>query len=429
LITYLLYNTAILLLLPVLALWMLWRVVVSRKADRSWRQQLGFLPRSLARDPSKKRVWLHAVSVGEAVAGASIVSEVRSLLPGVEIVVSTTTQTGQAMAMKSIQADHFVYFPIDLPPAVKGSIDFIRPDVFASMETEIWPNFLFYMGLRRIPCAVLNGVISDKTFVRGRQLRGMFRTVLKSVHGFCMQTEEDARRIKLMGADSGAVRVVGNTKFDQAVEPLSDAEREVLAAGFGISPGDEVFVAGSTNPGEDEQVLDAFRLMREARPGIKMIIAPRQIERAGEIGAMAAALGFSWGRRSVSGDLEGGRDVAILDTFGELASVYALGQAGFVGGTLIRKGGHNILQPIAQGIAVFYGPHTFKTRDLVRIAEDGQVGFGVIDSADLAGKVTELLSDAQGLREIRSRASALIESNRGASRRCAEAIAELVAER
>lgn len=425
-IAYFLYNLLLLLALPLLAVYFLWRIFGSGKSRLSWREQLGFVPQSLQKEPGRKRIWVHAVSVGEAVASASVIEELRKAIPDVEIVLSTTTQTGQSVARKSAAADHYIYFPVDLPPAVKGSVDLVQPDVFISMETEIWPNFLYYLGLRKIPAAIVNGIISDRTIRRSRPFRWVYRSALAKISVFCVQSQEDAKRIVALGASQERVRVVGNTKFDQASPVVPDDERAELARSFGFALDDKVFVGGSTNPGEEEHILEAFRIARERHAGLKLIIAPRQTERGEEIAEMCATAGYSSGRRSIAGSFDGGRDVAILDTLGELAKVYALGFAAFVGGTFIPKGGHNILQPIAQGKPVFFGPHTFKIRDLVRITETGGVGFCIDDGRELGERISDLLSDPDQLAELRRLSLELMRANRGASERCALAVAELL---
>jgi 3-deoxy-D-manno-octulosonic-acid transferase len=428
-IAYFLYNILLLLALPLLAVYFLWRIIGSGKSRQAWREQLGFVPQSLQKEPGKKRIWVHAVSVGEAVASTSVIEELRKVISDAEIVLSTTTQTGQSVARKSAAADHYIYFPVDLPPAVKGAVDLIQPDVFVSMETEIWPNFLYYLGLRLIPAAIVNGIISDRTLRRSRPFRSLYKAALANVSVFCVQSQEDARRIEALGASQERVRVVGNTKFDQASPVLPEDERAELAGSFGLTLDDQVFVAGSTNPGEEEPILEAFHVAREQHAGLKLIIAPRQVERGEEIAAMCDAAGYSSGRRNMPGSLDGGRDVAILDTLGELAKVYALGFAAFVGGTFIPKGGHNILQPIAQGKPVFFGPHTFKIRDLVRITETGGVSFCVNDGRDLGERISDLLSDPDRLAELRRLSLELMRANRGASERCAVAVAELLESR
>lgn len=418
-----LYNLLLLFLSPVLAVYYVWRVLGTKKSRRSWRQQMGLLPDSIGRQSSHPRIWIQAVSVGETVAASPIIRELRRIIPEAELIVSTTTTTGQKMARKALpEADHIIYFPIDLIPFVRRSFSAVNPDIFVCVESEIWPNFLAHARSRGIPAIVVNGIVSENTLRWGKRLRFIYKWALSNVEQFLMQTDEDARRIIELGAPEDRVMVVGNCKFDQKMEPLTPEQIRKIRLKYGLTNGQRVIVAGSTNPGEDEPVLDAFKITRQVHPDLKLIIAPRQIERTDEIAQMAEARGFSCGRRSLSKKLTGKEDVIILDTFGELAAVYGIGEAAFVGGSLIPKGGHNILQPIAQGKPVFFGPFTFKARDLVAQAKSAGVGFEIRNANELGRQITDFLSNADALNDIRAKALEMIGVNKGASKRCAEAI-------
>lgn len=423
-----LYNLLIILFSPLLACYYLWRVFGSKKAKESWRQQVGRLPESVKRtSKARSRVWIQTVSVGETVASAPILRELKALLPNVEIVVSTTTTTGQAMARKILkEADQIIYFPLDIRPFVRRSLSIVDPDVFVSVESEIWPNFLAAARKRKVPTLIVNGIVSDNTVRWGRRLRFVYRWALGNVSRLLMQSKADANRIIELGAASERVTVAGNCKFDQEADALSPEQVREIRERLGFATADRIIVAGSTNPGEDEQVLEAFSIARQSHSDLKLVIAPRQIERAAQIAEMAESLGFSCGQRSISGSLSGNQDVAILDTFGELAGTYGIADVAFVGGSLIPKGGHNILQPIAQGKPVLYGPYTFKSRDLVRLAESAGVGFAVRDAEDLGKQISGMLNDASRLADIRERADKMMADNRGASKRCAEAIVSVL---
>jgi len=425
-----LYNLLLALLSPLLGAYYACRVFATGKARHSWRQQLGWLPESVRRRSDRPRIWIHAVSVGEAVASAPVLRELKVLVPDAEMVVSTTTTTGHEIARKSIpEAEHIIYFPLDLPFVVRRSISAVRPDVFASVESEIWPNFLAALREQGVPALIVNGIVSDRTMRWGMRIRPIYRQALSNVARCLMQTQADADRIVALGAPPERVQVVGNCKFDQEGDGLGAAQVEEIRRRFRFANGCRVMVAGSVNPGEDEPVMDAFQAARSAHPGLRLVLAARQVERAESIREMVQARGLSCGRRSATDELTGSEDVIILDTFGELASVYSIGDVAFVGGSLIPKGGHNILQPIAQGKPVLYGPFTFKARDLVRQAEAAGVGFEAKDGEDLGGLVASLLSDRQRLDGIRISALEMIRANKGASKRCAGAIAEALSVR
>lgn len=424
--TGLAYNLLLLIAFPVACLYFLWRVVVSKKSNESWRENLGRLPNYANRPADRKLIWLHAVSVGEVVASLPLQEEIRRRLPDAVILVTTITQTGNAMAKKAAKcADSVSYFPVDYPVIVKRALNRVKPDVIVLMEAEIWPNFLAAAAGRGIPVILVNGHVSDRNMRRSKYWRWLISWSVAKISRFCMQTQTDAERITALGANRELVSVCGNMKFDQEGGKLGDDAIRALRADLGLPDGVPALVAGSTNPGEEEPVLSAFRQLRHHFGELRLIVAPRQIERAEEIKAMAESYGFSCGRRSERQGLVE-HDVLVLDTFGELASVYAVGEVAFVGGTLIKKGGHSIIQPMLQGKPILFGPHTFKTRDVAEIAKSAGIGFEVQDSRQLAEVARTLLEDPARRAAIESACEQVIRANQGASIRCAQAIMELL---
>jgi len=429
------YNLLLLACSPGVLLYYLWRILVSRKSNEAWRENLGALPRLTDREPGRKLVWIHAASVGEVVASLSVQEELRKLLPDLQILVTTITQAGSAVARQSAKlADAVAYFPLDYLLFVRRALNRVRPDVFVMVDTEIWPNFLAAARRSGIPAVLVNGRISDKSLRRGRKWAWLLSWAASSIDFCLMQTQGDAERIVSLGARPDSVRVVGSTKFDQEGAHLPLRAVEALRGDLGLPDGVPVVVAGSTNPGEDEPVLAAFEALRtfpedtgNGAKDVRLIIAPRQIDRAEEIQSLIEARGLKCDRRSMKNSAtRGDFDVLILDTFGELASVYAVGEIAFVGGSLIPKGGHSIFQPILQGKPVLFGPYTHKTRDMAQMAIAAGVGFEVRDAAELAERAKALLSDKKRLAEIDAACRQLIEENRGASGRCAEVIAGLL---
>jgi 3-deoxy-D-manno-octulosonic-acid transferase len=367
------------------------------------------------------------VSVGEYVASQPLQEELRRMIPEVALLVTTVTQTGNALARKSAkEQDVVAYLPLDFPIFVNRALDRVRPDIIAIMEAEMWPNFLAAAKRRNIPTILVNGRVSDRGFKRGKRWRWLMSWVLSNIDCFCMQTPIDAERIVDLGAEPEKVCVCGNTKFDQEGAQLPHKAVETLRADLGLPKEAPVFVAGSTNPGEDEQILEAFRILRKTVPNLRLIIAPRQVERSVEVQRLAEQLGFACVRRSLRDSCTAEYDILILDTFGELAAVYSVGEIAFVGGTLIPKGGHNLFQPILQGKPVFFGPYTFKTRDVAQMVINAGVGFEIKDAGELAQKAAELLQNASRRAEIDMICRKLVSENRGASERCAKKIAELL---
>ncbi|MCL5103943.1 MAG: hypothetical protein M1133_07505 [Armatimonadetes bacterium] len=426
--TFLFYNMVLLLMSPAIALFLLYRIYVSKKSRKSWRQQVGSvdLPADIL---SKDLIWIHAVSVGESVASAAVVGELKKSLPCTAVVISTTTETGQEMARKSIKdADAFIFYPFDLALFVSRSLKRVRPTVFASTDTEIWPNFRHIARKMGVRNAMINGTVSDKTMSGARWVGWLYRWTMSNIDRFCMQSQADAERIISLGAEPSRVIVTGNCKVDQAVIPMSDHEKDELRSQYKLSKEARVFVAGSTNPGEDGPVMDAYLAARKKHPELRLIIAPRQIERRNEISEIAKQKDLTCGWRSEPSTITGAEDVVILDTFGELARVYAIADVTFVGGSLIPRGCHSILQPISQGKPVFFGPYTFKAKDLVAQAKAAGVGFEVRNSDDLGAQIAQMLGDGPLLDEISARCDTMMQANLGASRRTADALIQLYRE-
>lgn len=423
----LLYNLLLIIALPGAFFLYLWRIFVSHKSNESWRENLGGLPKFAERQSGKKLIWIHCASVGELVASLPVQDELKKMLPDALIFITTITQTGNAVARKSAKhADAVGYFPLDYPLFINRAISAVKPDVFVMVETEMWPNFLAAIKKHGISTALINGKISDRSMSRSRYWKWLLEWAASNIDFCGMQTEVDADRIRLLGAKHNTVKILGSTKFDQESRQLSDGAVRALRSELNIPHDSQVIVAGSTNPGEDEPVLDAFIRIRTSYPEMKLIIAPRQLERAEEIASMCELRGLRSARRSKKEMPYGEYDVMILDTFGELAAVYAVGAVAFVGGTLIPKGGHSIIQPILQGKPVFFGQYTFKTKDIAQMAIFSGIGFVVKDANDLADSIISVISDTKILAEIETACRKLVTENRGASVRCAEAIVKLM---
>jgi len=423
--TALVYNLLLFLCLPGIFIYYLWRIFVSRKSNKSWRENLGGLPKLAMRQQGRKAIWVHAASVGEIIASVPLLNALRLLRPDDLILVTTITQTGNEVAQKSAKAaDKVSYFPLDYPFIVARALNRVHPDVFVMVETEIWPNFLAAAKRRGVPTVLVNGRISDRSFKRGMRWRWLLSWAIKNVDYCCMQSDMDAERILALGAPPESVQVVGNLKFDQDGAEMHESEVSKLRADLGIAEGIPVLVAGSTNPGEEKIVLDAYGSLKQDLPNLKLVIAPRQIERADEIVSFVTSRGFSCTRRTV-GRTEG-FDVLVLDTFGELASVYSVANVTFVGGSLVPKGGHSIFQPILQGKPVIFGPYMQNFRDISQLAISAGVGFEVRNAGELAERARLLLTNPENLANITAVCRKLVADNRGASERCAEFIAHLI---
>lgn len=396
------------------------------------RQSFGLIPDAImAPVAGKDCIWLHAASVGEIVAASPIVKEIRRALPGVPILISVVTANGYAMAHRIISdADSIIYFPIDLPWLSERAVRQIRPRVFLPVETELWPNFLRSARKHQIPVMMVNGRISDKSVRRYRHLGGILANMLDTVEKFCMQSTIDAQYIIQMGADPRRVVVTGNTKFDQTYTDASPEEIASLRRQLGLTDSKPVLVAGSTHKGEEEILFSALQKVKTVYPAAALVIAPREILRTEEIGAMAVKAGFVPATRTgLQAALTGGHDVVILDTIGELGKVYSLGDIIFVGGSLISRGGHNILEPAAHGKPILVGPHMFNFKESYALFSGRGACATVYDEKSLTDKVLEILSTEELHRSMSEEALAIVRENQGAAKKSALYLKELLENR
>ena len=408
-----LYNLLLTFLSPLWVPWMLWRAS-RRKEPVDWKQRTGEYKLELRQ--GSKRVWFHAVSVGEVVASKPILTELRRLSPDVEIILSVTTSSGHTTAEDQLKAlvDHIVYFPIDVPRFTIGAVHRVKPNVVAIMETELWLNFLWSARNFGAATMVLNGRKSDKAYRLDRLVKPYFRTLFREVDRVYAQSETDAERFRDLGAQD--VVVGGNCKFDEALAGL-DADPVAWRSALGIPDGAPVVVVGSTRGADEEQlVVEALSDPRLASAWV--VHAPRHLERVPDLASLAASKFGSVALRSKG---ETGRYL-VLDTYGELASIYAVADVVVVGGGFGDYGGQNIIQPLAHGKPVLHGPHMQNFRDVARLSVEAGASLVCADSSALADRLAQLLADPGERKSMGSKASALVRANRGASTRYAEAI-------
>jgi 3-deoxy-D-manno-octulosonic-acid transferase len=355
-----LYNLALLIALVLMApVWMVWLLLVPKVRAGFW-EKCGLHRRSfreaLVRLPQMKRVWLHAVSVGEVNAARPLIEALGA--DGFQVVLSTSTATGQHVARTTYPHLPVFYAPFDFPWAVSWTLNVIQPRLIVVMETEIWPNRIWAAFRRGIPQFLVNGRLSQKSFRGYRRWKGFFAPLLNRFDGLWMQSEADAERMASLGADCSRVNVMGNLKFDLPPISSSDVSRE-LAAGLGWPPDLPVIIFASSHPGEEALFLRMFADLRKTCPDLRAVLAPRHPERADEVDRLIRANGWSCSRRSrLSPQQPNLPDVplVLLDTVGELQAVFTLGTIACMGGTFVPWGGHNPLEPIQAGIPVVFGP-------------------------------------------------------------------------
>ncbi|HEX7778096.1 MAG TPA: 3-deoxy-D-manno-octulosonic acid transferase [Vicinamibacterales bacterium] len=423
-----LYSVAIVVLAVVLSPWFLYQAIRYRKYIGSVAQRMGYLPVSFNLDGDAS-IWIHAVSVGEALTARALISDLRERYPNLKLFLSTTTLTGQQIAARLQDVDAVFFLPFDLPPFVNRTLRLVRPRLFVMMETEIWPNLLHACRRAQVKTMLVNGRISSRSYSRYRLVRPFFRRVLADVDRFCMQSDESARRIVDLGADPARVTVTGSLKFDSLESPAAAAGRgegRVLRY-FRIPPARPVFMAASTVKGEESPVLAAFAAVRRVHPSTLLIMAPRKPERFGEAEALARAEGLRVvRRRELAVDAEPRADVIILDTIGELAHLFQVATVVFMGGSLVDHGGHNILEPAVHGKPIVFGPHMTNFAEIAETFLLNQAAVQVNTPAELAGAVSRLVGDPVERARLGAAARALVEANRGAKRRTLDSIAPVL---
>lgn len=390
------------------------------KAHKDFAQRLGALPYIFKKEGTEKPIWIHAVSVGEVLAVKDFVTNLRAQFPKRKVVFSTTTRTGNEMAKKVLSADILkFYFPLDFSFVVKRVLDIVRPSAFIMMETEIWPNLILELYKRKIPSVLINGRISERSFVGYRKIKFFFGSILKRITLFCMQTEDDAMRIKALGAPEENVKVTGNMKFD--TENMKKGEEDLSKTDLGFDESCELFLAGSTHRGEEEIIFDTYAALRKEFTNLALLVAPRHIERAGYIKKLAGMKGLHAVLRSETKGLPAGdtfpkKAVLILDSFGELRDIYALADIVFMGGSLVKRGGHNIIEPALFSKPVIFGPHMSNFRNMARSFIEEKAAIEVKRKEELYGTLGGLMRDKARMSAVGVSARRLIEKNKGATR-------------
>jgi 3-deoxy-D-manno-octulosonic-acid transferase len=419
-----LYST--LLALSLLVSLPYWLVQMTRhgKYRAGLRERFGRVPAHIRAD-ERPTIWLHAVSVGEVLAVSRLAHGLRDLFPNHRLLISTTTSTGQKLAKERFGTDNVFYFPLDFPFALTPYIERIKPNLVVVAETEFWPNFLRLAHAAGARIAVVNARISDRSLRGYKLLRPWLSRVLSCVDLFLAQTELDRKRLAEIGAKPERTELAGNLKFD--VLPLEMLPIVAsLRKAFDQANVGPVIVCGSTVDGEEPLLLRAFEIVLGDNPRAVMILAPRQPQRFQQVSELLASLGIPNSRRSLwSGDnLAGG--VLLLDSIGELASVYSLADLAFVGGSLVEHGGHNILEPAQYGVPVIVGPHYENFREIVN-------QFRAADAVRVAGPaelpliMAELAND-KGLRTaLGERARLAVRGQMGATERTLAALEQLLA--
>ncbi len=368
--------------------------VLTGRYRRGLSQRFGLYGGLGPRRPDAPRIWLHASSVGEVQVARALLAELRAARPGAFFIVSTMTETGLATARQQLGEEvHCLLAPLDLAGIIDLALRKLRPDLYICLETELWPNLLLALRRQRVPMVLLNGRLSDRSLRRYRLVGDLMGKVLRAFDGIGVIRDKDRERFLALGAEPEKVVVCGNAKYDLAGRPAggSPQYRELL----GLEPGRQVLVAGSTHSGEEEMLLDVYRtLCQDQRLAeLVLVLAPRHLQRLPEIEALLEERNLGWQRLSVAATHGRRARVVLVDSMGELVSLYRVATFIFCGGSLVDRGGHNIIEAAACGRPVFYGPSMGDFADAAELLEAAGAGFPVRTPSELARQIFLQLDD------------------------------------
>src|SRR5580704_15664111 len=421
-----LLNLAYFALLAALSPLLLRRVVVRGKYRTGWREKLlGHVPRRAGDRPC---LWFHAVSVGEVLQLEPVLKEVRSRLPTVEFVISTTTPTGRSVAEAKFPGDAICYFPLDFSWAVREAVARLRPTAIILVELELWPNFMLHAHRSGIPVALINGRLSEHSLRGYRRLRPLVARLLGSLHAVAVQNRTYAERFLELGASPQRLSITGSIKFDRVESNRRNPKTLELRAAFGIGESEPVFVAGSTQESEEAAAIDAYLAARARFPTLRLILVPRHKERFEEVARLVESRGLPLCRRSSASNAALRHDspaVLLLDTLGELAACWGLADVAFVGGSLTNRGGQNMIEPAGYGAAVLFGPNTHNFRDAVELLLAEGAARVVRNGDELTAAVADCLSHPERARAQGAKAQKLVLAQQGATLRTVEILASL----
>lgn len=397
------------------------------------KQSAGIMPTpTLQQIAYHNAIWVHAASVGEVVAASPIVRELKKKYPEEMVVVSVVTATGHRMAQKIIpEADGHIFFPFDLPVITERIVNIVNPKAIILIETELWPNFLRLAWKRKIPVMMMNGRISSRSMKRYSLVKSFTTRMLYQITKFCMQSSIDKKRIIAMGALPERVTITGNTKYDQTYAEVSPEERAALRKKFRFDGKGPIIVAGSTHSGEEEILLRTYARILKKHPDACLLLAVREITRAPSVKFMIKREGYTVIRRSRMGTEEDDgkpAQVVILDTIGELGRLYSLADLVFVGGSFVKVGGHNILEPAAHGKPVVVGPYMFNFQEIFELLSEQNVCIMAKNEEEFSRIMLDLLDHPEKLQTMGRAALEVVRNNQGATERNIHAFEDLVSE-
>ena len=448
-----LLNLAYLSIGILAAPWLLYRRIVLKKRLGDWRQKiLGELPRRSSEQPC---IWLHAVSVGEVVQLGPVLDQLSTQRPDHDLWITTTTVTGQEVAKKLYPQHTVCYFPFDFSWSVARALDRVQPAAIVLVELELWPNFIAAAKHRQIPVVLINGRVSDRSYRSYRWIRPLLQRILPQLQQIAVQNQTYANRLIDLGARPHQVTVTGSIKFDRVETHRRNARTLEIGDSFGLQPDETLLIAGSTQAPEEELALAVYRDLHQEFPKLRLMLVPRHKERFEEVAGMVERQGWPLLRRSQTSllekskcitagsanrphsgecsyfgsgaadniaDIPADRPILMLDTLGELSACWGLAEIAFVGGSLSRRGGQNMIEPAGYGAAVLFGPHTHNFKDVVALLLDAKAARVIFQPEDFTSAIRDLLVHPQQAAEMGHRAQQLVTAQRGATRHTVDLI-------
>ena len=420
---YLLYSALLAAAMMLAMPFWLWQMLRHGKYRTGFGERWGRVPQRILTQPVQPTIWVHAVSVGEVLAVNGLIEKLRQEFPDNRIVLSTTTDTGQKLARQRFGEQNVFYFPLDFAFAIRPYLRVLKPRLVIMAETEFWPNFL-RLAHENARVSVVNARISDNSLPGYHRFKSLLQRVLQHVDLFLTQTEEDKRRLLDIGAAESRVQVSGNLKFDapDPVDPPILANLKMVLVMEGAGP---VLICGSTVEGEEALLAPVFKKLFQQYPRVVVLLAPRHPERFDSVATLLEQQHIRFVRRSqwTGGGVAG--SVLLLDTIGELSALYALADVAFVGGSLVPRGGHNILEPARYGAAIVVGEHTENFRDIVELFRK-QDALQVTSPSNLERDLLKLIADEPERIALGQRATEVLQTQTGATERTLLALAELM---
>jgi len=418
------YNVIFFLVVPILLVRLFWRGLREPAYRDRWYERFAY---NLPPAPKERPVWIHAVSVGETVAATPIVDHLRKHFPAIPVLVTTTTPTGAATVASRFAGSVFhVYFPYDLPWVVNRYLTHFNPRLLILMETELWPNLLSYSRTRGTPVLIANARLSEKSTARYGRFPSITGAMLAAIDCFAAQGSGDRERFVSLGADPAAVVITGSLKFDIELPPSILETGQALRRFLGVNRA--VLMAGSTRDGEEELLLQVFSELRSRHPDLLLLIAPRHPERFDSVAELCRNRGYRVIRHSTGEPCPPETDIFLIDSMGELPSFYAAGDVAFVGGSMVPRGGHNVLEPAALGVPVAVGPYTYNFSDIVGMLES----VGALIVAEDVRALVSCLDGWLGSSDARDRAGAagkeIVGKNRGVAAKITQIVDKMISE-